>query len=86
MRCKHELDYDTLGIASWWEEVCVEVGVWCRHCGENGFAVIVPEDFKWNDDDDPPKDDVSPPQVGTETPNDSSAVSEPPAPVPRTRG
>jgi hypothetical protein len=75
-KCRHEPDCDTVGIATCWKDFWVSVS--CRHCGEYGCAVIDFEDFRWNDDDDPPEDDASPPQVGTETPSDSSGVSEPP--------
>jgi hypothetical protein len=82
--CKHRPD--DMSFWSREEDGWVRITFCCVNCNARGFAMIVAEDVKWNEADDAPEDEISPPKVGTETPNDSNEVSELPAPAPHTRG
>ena len=70
-KCQHEPDWDSTEVAARDDEYC-EVALVCLHCGENAFADIGPDHFKWSHDGSP-VDDLSPHSVGSEEPPDDAA-------------
>jgi hypothetical protein len=49
-KCDHEVDWASAGLAGRFDEAC-DVGVECRKCGEQGFALVDARMVKWNDED-----------------------------------
>jgi hypothetical protein len=69
--CKHEPDLDTTGLAFRHDEGC-DIGVFCAHCGESGFATVWAEDFRWQDDDDWDERGLSKRKIGPLKPPDAA--------------
>ncbi|HKA28297.1 MAG TPA: hypothetical protein VKH82_02900 [Candidatus Binatia bacterium] len=47
--CKHEPDPDSADCVARLDD-CWDIGAVCRHCGEFGYAQVLDEDLKWNDE------------------------------------
>jgi hypothetical protein len=73
-QCQHEADWSTAQVAMSDDDGMCAVALTCRRCGDNAWADLGPEHFRWNDESPvaPPWDTDTPP---TEPPPPRSRAS-----------